>query len=139
MAVIKWDPLSLARAWGRLPVLDEEGWLEADEGLSVYETDNEVVVEANVPGVKPKEVDISLEGRTLTIKAEHKETREEREKKKVVYHQARQARYIYSTTIPYPVEAGKVEAVLKNGVLTITLPKAEEARPKKIAVKAREK
>ncbi len=140
MAVVKWDPFSLARAWSRLPwpLEEDEEWAEAGEGLTVYETDDSLVVQANVPGVEEKEIDISLEGRTLTIKAEHKETEEKKEKKKIVYRQARQARYIYTTTIPCPIKPDKAKAELKNGVLTITLPKAEEAKPKKIAVKARQ-
>ncbi len=138
MAVIKWDPFSLARAWGRLswPLEEEEDWADSGDGLTVYETDDALVVKANVPGVEEKEVDISLEGRTLTVKAEHRETEKKKEKKTVVYRQARQARYIYTTTIPCPIKPDKAKAELKNGVLTITLPKAEEAKPKKIAVKA---
>ncbi len=138
MAVVKWDPFSLARAWSRLPwsLEEDEDWAEAGEGMTVYETDDALVVKANVPGVEEKEIDISLEGRTLTVKAEHKETEEKKDKKKIVYRQARQARYIYTTTIPCPIKPDQAKAELKNGVLTITLPKAEEAKPKKIAIKA---
>jgi len=141
MTVTKLGPLALAQTWSRLPWLwdEDEEWMEAADGLTVYETDNDLIVQANVPGIESNEVDISIEGRTLTIKAEHKESQEKKQKRRVVYRQARQARYIYTTTMPCPVKVDKAKAELKNGVLVITLPKAEEAKPLKIAVKAKAK
>lgn len=139
MAIVKWEPL-FPRLITKMPwPWDEEEWIEEPEGLSVYETDNDLVVEANVPGVSEDEIDISLEGGVLTIKAEHKEKEEEKKKKKVVYRRAMQAKYLYTTSIPCPIKVDKAKAELKNGVLTITLPKAEEAKPKKITVKAKAK
>ena len=136
MAIVKWEPI-LPR-WWRMPWLDEEDWIEYEEGLNVYETDDELVIEAYVPGVSEDEIDVSIEDNVIRIKAEHKEDKEKK-KKKVVYRQTAQASYFYSTTIPCPVKTDKAEAVLENGVLKITLPKAEEAKPKKIAVKAKAK
>jgi HSP20 family protein len=118
-------------------LLNEDEWPEVEEGLTVYETDDDLVVKANVPGVSEDEVDVSIDSGVITIKAEHKEKEEEKKKKKVVYRRAMQAKYLYTTNIPCPVKADKAKAELKNGVLTITLPKAEEAKPKKIAVKAK--
>lgn len=138
MAIVRWDPFSLPRLVSRTPwPFEEENWLETEEGLSVYETDEDLIVEANVPGVSEDEIDVSIESGVITIKAEHKEKEEEKKRKKVIYRKAMQAKYLYTTSIPCPVQANKAKAELKNGVLTITIPKAEEAKPKKIAVKAK--
>lgn len=140
MAIIRWDPFDITPRWSRLfPKIWEEEWTEEQEGLSVYETDNEVVVKANMPGIPAEKVDISIEGGTLTIKGEHKESEEEKKQKKVIYRQAREARYLYTTTIPCPVKTEKAEAEMENGVLTITLPKEETAKPKKLKVKTKNK
>jgi HSP20 family protein len=141
MAIIRWDPFRLTPRWlWRWPSLWEEEWLEwpeENQGLTVYETENEVVVKANVAGVPPEKVDISIEGGVLTIKAEHKESEEEKKRKKVIYRQARQARYLYTTSIPCPVQEDKASATVKDGIVTITLPKAPSAKPKKIKVKVK--
>ena len=138
MAIIKWDPFSFPRLmrmpW---PFEEEEEWPEMGDGLTMYETDDELVIKANVPGVSEKDIEVNIEGGVVTIKAEHKESEEEKKKKKVVYRRAMQARYLYTTNIPCPVKVEKAKAELSNGVLTITLPKAEEAKPKKITVRAK--
>jgi len=137
MAVIRWDPFPLEKIWPKTPWLfEDEEWSTLQDGLNVYETDDNLVVEAYVPGVSEKEIDISVEGGVLTIKAEHKEQEEEKKKKKVVYRRAMQARYLYTTNIPFPVKAEKAEARLNNGVLSVTLPKSEESKPKRIQIKA---
>lgn len=143
MAIIKWqDPFSLFPRWTwRWPSVweEEEWWPEEREGLTVYETDDDIIVKANVAGVPANKVDVSIEGGTMTIKAEHEETEEEKKKKKIVYRQARKARYLYTTSIPCPVEADKAEAVVQDGVVTVTVPKKEAVKPKKIKVKAKSK
>ena len=143
MAIVRWkDPFRISPRWTwQLPSLweDEELWPETREGLTVYETDNEVVVKANVAGVPADKVDVSLEGGVVTIKAEYEETEEEKKKKKVVYRQARKARYLYTASLPCPVKTDKAEATVEDGVITISVPKAETAKPKKIKVKTKSK
>lgn len=107
--------------------------------LTVYETDDDVIVKANVAGVPADKVDVSIEGGTVTVKAEHEESEEEKKRKKVVYREARKARYLYTTSIPCPVKADKAEAVVQDGVVTVTVPKEEMAKPKKIKAKAKSK
>ena len=136
MAIVKWNK------WGPLyPSLfnDEDFWssniLEKDTGIDIYETDNAVVVEAQVPGIKEEDVNVTVEDNILTISAEHTEEEEEKDKKKVVYKSTRQTSFHYSTTLPRKVNASKAEAEVDKGVIKITIPKIEEEKPKKISVK----
>jgi HSP20 family protein len=138
VAIIRWrDPAGLTHR-GFWPGLwaDEDLWTEDREGMTVYETETAVVAEANVPGVPADRVDVSFEDGVLTIKAEHQETEEQKKKKKTVYRQAREARYLYSTSVPCPVKADKIDAEVKEGVVKVTMPKAEGSKPKKIKVRA---
>jgi len=64
----------------------------------------------------------------VTIKAEHEESKEEKKKKKVVYREGRLAKYLYTTSIPCPVQANKAKAEVENGVVTVTIPKSAEAK-----------
>jgi len=141
MAIVKWDPWSLSPRWGfRFPSFwDEEDWFDASEGLTLYETDNDVVVEAAVPGVPADKIDVSVESGVITVKAEHKEEEEKKKKKKVVYKGSHQAKFFYQSSLPAPVKANQAKAEVADGMITVTIPKAEEAKPKKIAVKARGK
>ena len=132
MAIIKWD--REFPALFRVPrILEEFEWPE--DGLNMYETDDAIVVEAPVPGVPEKNVEVTVEDNVLSIKADYEETREEKARKKVVYKEARKRSFNYVTTLPKPVKGDKAEAVVENGVLTVTIPKAEEAKPKRIKVK----
>lgn len=140
MAIIRWrDPFSPHRRFWPAFLDDEDFWPEEKEGLAVYETDNEVVVKASVAGVPADKVDVSVEGGVITIKAEHKETEEEKKKKKVIYREGREARYFYTSSLPALVSAEKAAAEIKDGVVTVTIPKKETAKPKKIKVKAQSK
>lgn len=110
---------------------------DAGEGVfpvDVYETDEEVVVKASLPGVKPDDVDISVTGDTLTIKGESKEEHEE--KKPNYYRQERRyGTFQRALTLPVRVDADKASATFEHGVLALRLPKVPEVRPKTIAVK----
>lgn len=137
MAIIRWkDSLAFSpRTFWPSFWRDEDFWPEEREGLTVYETDEEVVAKANVPGIPAEKVEVAYDAGVLTIKAEHEETEKEKKKKKTVYRQAREARYFYSTSVPCPIKAGKIDAEVKEGVVTMTLPKAEESKPRKIKVR----
>jgi HSP20 family protein len=117
-------PLSLAGNNWSVPAVD------------MYQTDNEVVVKAALPGIKPDEVQINVTGEVLHLKGEVKQKDEVKEKS---YHfrEQRWGMFERSIVLPSDVIADKAKAEFENGVLTITLPKAEEARPKTITVKAR--
>ena len=147
MTMIRWDPfreiMSLRNAMDRLFedsfVHPTRVWPELGGGqlaIDMYQTDDDVVVKASLPGLKPEEVDISVTGDTLTIRGEHKEEKEVKQED-YLYKERRYGVYNRSVTMPVQVKAEKAEAVFDNGILTLTLPKAEETKPKQIKVKAK--
>jgi len=101
--------------------------------LDIAETDNEFIVKASLPGVRPEDVQITAQGDTLTIRGE---TKAEEEKKGVHYHlrERRFGQFQRTVTLSTPISADKAQAQFENGVLTLILPKAEEAKPKQIKV-----
>lgn len=140
MAIIRWTP-TFPRWFMRWPSLweEEEEWpeLTVSEGLDVYETADEVVVKAAVPGVPADKVEVTFEDGVLRIRGKVEESEEEKKRKKVVYRAQRMAAFDYTTTLPRPVEAEKLTAELSDGVLTVRAPIAAQAKPKKIAVKTK--
>jgi HSP20 family protein len=113
-----------------MPFLANKLW----PALDVAEQDDAVVVRAEVPGCKAEDIDISFYGNTLTISGEKKETEEE--KGKGYFHvESAYGSFRRDLTLPTEVDADKVDAVCKNGVLTITLPKAEKSKAIKVKVK----
>ena len=98
--------------------------------LDVAEKEDAYVVKASVPGVNPEDVEVTLTDNVLTIKGE---TKADREVKEENYHlrERRFGQFMRSVTLPLPVNADQIEAVNENGVLTLTLPKAEAVKPKK--------
>lgn len=101
--------------------------------IDMYETDKDIVVRAPLPGVTPQDVEITVSGDTLTIRGELK--RDETIKREDYIHQEwRYGAFTRSVTLPKPVQADKAEARFENGVLTLTLPKAEEAKVRRIEI-----
>ena len=146
--LVRWDPfremISLREAMDRLfedSIVRPRGSLAPVTGaaalaLDVCETADDVTVKASIPGVKPEDIDITVTGDVLTIKGE---TVEEEEKKEANYHlrERRYGAFQRSVTLPTAVKADKAAADFSNGVLTLTLPKVEEVKPKSIKIKAR--
>lgn len=106
---------------------------EASMPIEVSETDGELVVKASLPGVKPEEVDVTVQNDVLTIKAEHKETAEEG-KREFYRREIRYGSFARSLSLPVKVDADAAEASYDNGVLMLRLPKAASVRPKQIKV-----
>jgi HSP20 family protein len=104
--------------------------------VDMYQTDNEVVVKASLPGIKADEVQINVTGEVLTIKGETSQKDETNEKAWHIREQ-RWGMFERSIALPTPVVADKAKADFENGIVTITLPKAEEAKPKSITIKAK--
>jgi HSP20 family protein len=104
--------------------------------LDIYREKDELVVKAELPGIKKKDLDISLEDDSLTIKAERKE--EKVDEDNTHYSRERRfGRYSRSVTLPFHIDAEKTLATFKNGLLEIRLPKAEDAKSKHIEVKVK--
>jgi HSP20 family protein len=101
--------------------------------LDISENENEFIVKASLPGVRPEDVQITVHGDMLTIRAEIKDEKE----KKDEHYYLRERRYGHfqrTVTLATPIAADKAQAHFENGVLTLTLPKAEGAKPKQIKV-----
>jgi HSP20 family protein len=103
--------------------------------VDVAEDENAYIVKATMPGVKPEEVEITLQNNVLTLKGEAKADKAIDEAN---YHlrERRYGSFMRSLALPASVKAEQIEASHEDGVLTIRLPKMEEDKPKKIAVKA---
>jgi HSP20 family protein len=112
-----------------LPMKGE--WMPA---LDVSETKDSLIIKAEVPGMEPKDIDISLSGDLLTIKGEKKQKTEE---KKESFHRIETRYGAFSRTIrvPVSVNSDKIEASYDKGVLKIVLPKKEEIKAKQIEIK----
>ena len=103
--------------------------------LDVAESEDAFILKASLPGINPDDLDITLTDNVLTIKGEIKE---EKETEEAQWHlrERRFGMFQRSITLPTPVDANNIDATYQDGVLTLTVPKAEEIKPKKIAVKA---
>ena len=144
--IVRWEPfrdmVSLRDAMDRMW---EEGffrppvpfaWSEGSLAVDMYETDESVVVKSEIPGVKAEEIEVSVTGDTLTIKAETKE-KEEISRENYLRRERRYGSYCRSVTLPGGLETEKADADYTDGVLTLTFPKAEEVKPKSIKVTAK--
>ena len=143
--LIRWEParemMTLREAMDHLfddaftrPLTLRDGW--SAPAIDMYQTDDEIVVKASLPGVKAEEVQINITGEILTLKGE---TRQVEEKKEKAWHMREQRWGTFERAIALPTEvvADKAKAEFENGILTITLPKAEEVKPKIISIKAK--
>lgn len=102
--------------------------------VDAYATNDEIVVKASLPGVKPEDVEINVEGDTLRISANLPGRLQDVD---YIFAERPQGRYSRTLMLNVPVESEKASAVYENGLLTLTLPKAETVKPKTIKVKAK--
>jgi len=144
--LIRWEParemMTLRDAMDRLfddaftrPLRMYDGQMSIP-AVDMYQTDDEIVVKAAVPGAKADDVQINVTGEVLIIKGEIGEKEEVKEK---AYHLREQRWGVFERTIALPTDviADRAKAEFENGILTITLPKAEEVRPKTINIKTK--
>lgn len=102
--------------------------------LDMYQTPDDVVLKASLPGIRPEEVEITIQERLLTIKGERREEREAKEED-YIRRERRYGSFHRVIALPSSLKADKAEALFEDGVLTVTIPKVEEAKPKVIKVK----
>jgi len=147
MAIVRWEPFrDLVTTQDQFNRLFNDTFARFfDEGspatrtwapaVDIYETDQNVVLKAELPGVDPKDVEIRVEDGTLWLKGERKF---ESEVKKEGYHRFERTYGTFARAFPLPssVNSEKAKAEYSNGVLTLTLPKREEAKPKTIKIVA---
>jgi HSP20 family protein len=143
--LIRWEPMremmTLREAMDRL--FDDAftrpvgiSGVSAMPAIDMYQTNDEVVVKATLPGLKAEDVSITVTGETLTLRGEYKQ---ENEQKEATYHirEQRSGSFERSLLLPTDVKADKAKADFEDGVLTITMPIAEEVKPKSITIKAK--
>jgi HSP20 family protein len=143
MSIIRWEPfdemMSMRESMDRLfedfftrrP--RSAGPLVWQPAVEIFETDHEIVIKAELPGIDPKSVNVTMTSEGLTIKGEH---RAEHEDKGRNYYR-RELRYgSFQRTIPLPseVKSDETKAAFRNGILEVKIPKAERVRPKSVQV-----
>jgi len=109
------------------------GEMEFTPSVDISENKNEIVIEADLPGMEEKDIDVSIAGDLLTIKGERKDEKEEKEedyyRKERVY-----GSFSRQITLPKHIKREDVKAKFKNGVLKITLPKSEDYKEKEVKI-----
>ncbi len=149
MSIVRWEPfrdfMTLREAMDRLFeesfVRPRREWLAPAEGtlaLDMYETEDSVVVKSAVPGIKPDDIDITISGNILSISGETK-VEEEVKEDDYIRRERRYGSFSRSVTLPEALEPDKAEASFEDGVLTLNIPKAPEAKPKVIKIKGKKK
>lgn len=149
MSLIRWRPRDL---WNPFADLQEDinklfdvslgrfagpGAIVWAPALDILEDKDTLVIKADLPGLKEEDVDISVQGNTLTIRGERKQESEAKEKG--FYRCERYyGSFQRSLDLPYPVDQSKIKASYKGGVLEVRLPKAEEAKAKKIKIEVKD-
>lgn len=108
----------------------------AEPSLDVYQKPKEVVVKASLPGVKPEDIEVSINGDTLIIKGETR-GEDKIEDKDYLWRERHYGSYFRSVTLPRDLQTDKVEAAFEDGVLTLNIPRAVESKPKTIEVKGK--
>lgn len=145
MAIIRWDPfrdlITLREKMNRLfedtfAARGEEKDLMASTwtpSVDIYETENDVILTAEIPGIEDKGIEIKIEDSTLSIKGERKLEKETKEEN---YHRIERAygTFYRSFTIPHNVDQDKIQAEHENGVLKITMPRKPELKPQKVKI-----
>jgi HSP20 family protein len=136
MSLSHFDPLANLRlfedAFSRL-INEPQANRPWSPAVDIYETENELVLKADLPDIDSKSIDVRVENQTLTLRGERKFEKDENVKG---YHRIERSygEFVRSFAVPSTVDTERVQADYKNGVLTITLPKKEAAKPRQVKV-----
>ena len=146
MSIIRWEPFrdlvstqdrinqlfndTFARAFGNQHEVTPRGWVPP---VDIYETGDSLVLKAELPGINPDDVEIRVEDSTLYLKGERKFEKEVKEEN---LHRVERSygTFTRSFSLPSAIDAGKVKAEYQDGILTLTMPKREEAKPRTIKI-----
>lgn len=145
MNIIRWDPFrDLATLRERMNRFFEEAYTSRGEekdmiasswnpSVDIYETENELVLKAEVPGVDENDIELKIEDSTLTLKGERKFEKETKEEN---YHRLERSygSFYRSFTLPRNIDQDKIKAESENGILKITMPKKAELKPKTVKI-----
>ena len=146
-SLIRWEPFNVVTLRDAMDRMFEDsfvqpraGWIAplsvATLAIDVYETKDDVVVKAALPGIKPEELDVTITGNTLSISGESKEENEVKDKN-YIRQERRYGSFSRTVTLPNGLKGDKVDATFENGMLTLKIPKAEEIKPKSIKIQAK--
>ena len=146
--ITRWDPvgevMSLRAAMDRLfedSFVNPLAWRTIAAGdavmpaIDVYETDDDVIVKAALPGIKPEDVEITMTGQTLTLRGELKED-EEVKRDQYLFRERRFGSFNRTLQLPVRVQGDNAEATFADGLLTLRIPKADEVKPRQIRINA---
>ena len=149
MAIVRWDPFrDLITIQDRMNKLFEQTLARTrgdDEGVApsawspsvdIYETAEAIVLTAELPGLKREDIEIQLRDSTLTLKGERKFEREVKDENYLRIERSYGA-FQRAFSLPTVVQQDKIKAVFRDGVLEVTMPKAEEAKPKQVKVEVK--
>lgn len=145
MAIVRWEPfrdlLTTQDRFNRLfndtfanvfggDQLNTKGWTPA---VDIYETDQNLVMKAELPGIDPKDLEVRVEDGTLYLKGERKYEHEVKEEN---YHRVERSYGSFARTfsLPHTIDTEGIKADYKDGILTLTMPKREEAKPKTVKI-----
>jgi len=115
---------------------DASDWFEPEGELAVdvYQTDENIVIQSTIAGVKPEDLDIAIENDTVTISGERKNAKEDKGKN-YFYQECFWGAFSREIILPEEVDASRAEAVMKDGVFTLTIPKLSKEKVKKVKVR----
>jgi HSP20 family protein len=146
--VTRWDPFSeftplrqmmdrlLEDAWVRPP----NTWTQMSQSgfgsfaSDLYETEDEYVVTATLPGLKPEDLEINVQGNVVTISGELKSDEREGEQRNYHTRERRYGRFSRQVSLPAGIQGDRIQATLEHGILTLHVPKAEEMKPRRIQI-----
>ena len=120
----------------KIPIEQKDNWLDSEGELTVdvYQTDKEIVIQSAIAGIEPENLDISIEKDMVTIRGEREKQFEEKEKN-YFYQECYWGRFSRKIILPAEVNSSKINASMKNGILTIRIPKIGRKKKTKISVR----
>jgi len=145
--ITRWDPFSdltplrnmmdrlMEDAWVRPPA----SWMQGNQGafgFDLYETGEDFVLTATLPGVRPDDLELSVQGNMLTISGEMKSEENDNDQRTYHLRERQYGRFSRQITLPTSIQTDRIQANLEHGVLTLHVPKAEESRPRRIEIHA---